>query len=360
MTVQQGHPEVSALAPDAAGLRAAVATAVRAPSVHNTQPWLFTVGAGALDVHADRSRQLGVLDPHGRALAVSCGAAVAGARLALHAQGWETAVDRCPTDDPDHLARVRVTGPRTPTRDDGALLRAAHRRQSTRGPLHGDRVLAPHVADLLAEVPGVAGGGGAAAVALGPAHGDPALRRDVLVLQARADAALEADPAYREELARWVRTRDADDGVAPGAGATPGPPRRPSDWAQRRFADGPTTGPPSSGGHDDPVVLVLSAPDDAAGWLAAGEALGRVLVRAESLGLAAVAMTQVVEVPAERERLRRLLGLAGQPQVLVRVGHPVRPGIARPTPRRPLDEVLRPAGAHGETAPRTPADGPPR
>ena len=38
-------------------LRAAAA-GVRAPSMHNTQPWLFRLRDGAIDVVADRSRQL--------------------------------------------------------------------------------------------------------------------------------------------------------------------------------------------------------------------------------------------------------------------------------------------------------------
>ena len=42
--------------------------ATRAPSSHNTQPWLFRVSAEAVEVHADRSRALPVNDPHDREL----------------------------------------------------------------------------------------------------------------------------------------------------------------------------------------------------------------------------------------------------------------------------------------------------
>ncbi len=69
----------------ARSLRRAAIRATRAPSVHNTQPWRFVVRDGGLDVVADWSRRLTVLDPRGRQLLMSCGCAVFNARVALAA-----------------------------------------------------------------------------------------------------------------------------------------------------------------------------------------------------------------------------------------------------------------------------------
>src|SRR3712207_1323163 len=63
--------------PDAAPtelLRAAVGYAIRAPSSHNTQPWRFRITDGAVELFADRTRALAVVDPHDRELTISCGA----------------------------------------------------------------------------------------------------------------------------------------------------------------------------------------------------------------------------------------------------------------------------------------------
>lgn len=324
-----------ASAPTTEELTSAVAAAVRAPSVHNTQPWRFVLGPGCVEVHADRSRQLAVLDPTGHDLVMSCGAAVAGARLFLAAAGWETrTVAPAEGARRDHLVTIETTGMRAPTADDVAMARAAEQRRCVRTRLTGRRVSPLQVEALLGEAVGV----GVRAVALR----DPVVRDAALVLQARADAVLESDPAYREELHRWVHRRgSAADGVEAGAHRAG---RSPADWAQRAFPAEESTAPgldaPPSPEADDPLVVVLAAPEDETSWLRAGEALGRLLVRATALGLVGVPMTQVAEVAMERERLRRVLRLTAYPQVLVRLGHELRPSLGRPTPRRPLAEVL--------------------
>ena len=47
----------------ARSLRRAAIRATLAPSVHNTQPWRFVVRGDGLDMLADWSRRLTVLDP---------------------------------------------------------------------------------------------------------------------------------------------------------------------------------------------------------------------------------------------------------------------------------------------------------
>ena len=62
--------------------------AVLAPSGHNTQPWLFRVGNGEVDLYADRTRGLPVVDPEDRALVISCGAALFYLRVAIGHFGY--------------------------------------------------------------------------------------------------------------------------------------------------------------------------------------------------------------------------------------------------------------------------------
>ena len=92
-------------------LRFALRYAVLAPSSHNSQPWLFRVDGKAVEVYADRSRRLPVVDPDDRELVMSCGAALYNLRLALSHIGEGVDVSILPSGvDGDLLARVELSG----------------------------------------------------------------------------------------------------------------------------------------------------------------------------------------------------------------------------------------------------------
>jgi hypothetical protein len=72
---------------DSASPLALVRVAILAPSPHNAQAWLFDVGERHLDVHADRSRSTGALDPFLRELHVGLGAALENVVLTARTRG---------------------------------------------------------------------------------------------------------------------------------------------------------------------------------------------------------------------------------------------------------------------------------
>ena len=73
-------------------VRAVVELACRAPSVHNTQPWIWRTTPYGVDLLADESRHLAVSDPTGRNMVISCGCALHHAQVVAAALGWETRV----------------------------------------------------------------------------------------------------------------------------------------------------------------------------------------------------------------------------------------------------------------------------
>jgi hypothetical protein len=319
-----------------AQVRHVVEAATRAPSVHNTQPWRFVVLPDGFELHADRSRQLPVLDPSGRQLHVSCGAALATATVAARELGLDAVLHLLPDPaSPDLLARVHLAPGRPATAEESARAAAVQERHTVRGVFAAEPL-----------PPGLLGRLGRTAEAEGAMLRH--VREDELVelavLLSGADAAEEQDPAYREELAAWVR--DSGDGDGLPTSAVESPAGRGSSLRLRDFT---LSGSERSSGDAPPAerpdVVVLSTLDDApAAWLRAGRALGMLLLDAAAAGVQAQPLGQVTDLPGPRRRLSAVLGLRGVPQLVLRLGVVSAQGL---TPRRPVDEVVAEPAAPG-------------
>ncbi|WP_327004135.1 hypothetical protein OHA72_55340 [Dactylosporangium sp. NBC_01737] len=99
------------VSPAGRALTEAVLAALDAPSILNTQPWRWRIDGDTAQLRADRSRQLATIDPDGRLLTLSCGAALHHVRVALAADGVAAEVAYLPDgDDPDLLATVHPAG----------------------------------------------------------------------------------------------------------------------------------------------------------------------------------------------------------------------------------------------------------
>lgn len=318
----------------------AVEHALRAPSVHNTQPWRWRIDnkGGLVELYADLDRHLRATDPEQRDLLISCGAALGHLVVALAHGGLLTTTHRLPDPaDPTHLATVRVDGPRAADATALAdLFPAIHRR-------HTDRRRFSHRPVPPALIQGLVDAAAGAGVLL--ALVDQAQERFAAVL---VDAAGRQrwTPGYPAELQVWTRRYGAArDGIPATAIAHP-PTGLPGPSGLRRFPHAELNQPvPSTinGLPDDAAVfLVLATADDRReDRLRAGEALSAVLLTATNAGLATTPLSQATEVATTRDGLRKVLGIAEQPQLVLRVGWPATKAAAlADTPRRDLASVL--------------------
>jgi nitroreductase len=326
---------------DEADLLRAAAAGIRAPSLHNSQPWLFRLRDGAIEVLGDPARQLQVADRSGWAVRLACGAATYNARLALAVAGRPAEVRLRPDRaEPDVIARLTPGRERPPTYAETDLYAAVPRRFSNRAPFWPD----PVPAEARVRLIDAARSEGAWLEML---VGMTALSGFAEIAQS-ADRVLRRDVHYQSEMIGWTHTVAAPDGVPVTAGAPVGEPQ--DLLPQRSFTDRRRA--PGRDYEPEPLVGVLGAPGDGqTDQIVAGQALQKVLLTAVDAGLATSMISQPIEVPAARDQLRRSLGRAGVPQLTLRIGYG-HPG--HPTPRRDLaDVVLRPGSPDTSTGPAT-------
>jgi hypothetical protein len=307
-----------------------IATAARAPSVHNTQPWRFRVTADALELYADPARRLRA-DPKGREMVISCGAALFGLRLGMRSLGFMPLVEILPTPGRRMLlARVRFGSQRQIDPSEREMLAAVPHRHTHRGPFSAEQLPAGLLTSLLHD----ASAEGATLSLLDRGRGYERLVDIINTASQRQDL----DPRMRADMQDWTRSpgSSARDGVP----ATAFPPA--SDRHRRRlsrdFDLGRNFGQLEPGGPPPAATAVLLTPGDSVGdWLCAGQALHRVLAHAAAQWVFASLHTQPLESAMIRDLIADQLMLPGAPQMILQLG----PAHSTPvTARRPPADLI--------------------
>ncbi|EXG82487.1 Acg family FMN-binding oxidoreductase [Cryptosporangium arvum] len=306
-------------------LTEATLAALRAPSVLNTQPWRWTFLGDTAELRLDADRRLGALDPDGRLLLLSCGAALDHAVAALRAGGYAGSVERLPDDTrPELVARLRL-GARCVA--DPRNHEAIYRRQTERRPFAEKP---PAAADLDA-LRAAAGRHDARLRFLTP--DELTSFADIAEV---ADVVEHAEPSLLRDLRTWT-TRPADrrDGL-PGRTIVPDTWRTVPTRTFRREHE--QLGSGTDGGTAYGVLLTER--DDRRSWLAAGEALSDVWLTLTGHRLVASPISEVVEVSSARRALRTLLGGSDHPAIALRIGVPADTAAPPRTVRRPNSDAL--------------------
>jgi nitroreductase len=321
-------------------VRHVVATAVWAPSVHNTQPWRFTADGPQLSLHADASRRLTVADPDGREMMISCGAALFTVRLALRSLGYIPQARVLPDPgQPTLVAQVSWRDRAAPEEFERRLASHVLTRRSHRSAFDPE----PLPTGTLDALRHAAAREGAALRIVA----DDARRATLAAAIQTAEHQLRQDGERRRELARWTPPPGSDrrDGVP----ATSYPAR--DDHTQpyypgRDFAHGHNWGTPplsSAAAHRVAGVagLLTTTADRPADWVSAGQALQRIMLTASAGGAAVALHGQPIELPWLREFIKTQLSDGACPHLVLRFGLVAQVAVSV---RRDPDDVLFPDG----------------
>lgn len=325
-------------------LKAVVAEARLAPSVHNIQPARFRHRPGIFELYGDRTRTVPVADPSGRDWRLSLGAALEGLSRALQRRGIAIAADRVSSDAahaPDGPLQLTVTVSLQPITERAPDAAPELSRVSWRGAF---KAADPAIHDALER--------------LAARRSDLVLVRDDAFIAHAARLCDTAslhflrDEAHRRELLAWMRLSASDprfarDGLnaramglgtveAIGAGLVLGPLFPALDrigLAPRLLAESAKTRSASA-------IALFHRPvgEDA---ILSGRAFYQAWLDMETCGIGAVPMSVLADWPVARNALHRLHWLAADRAIVnvFRIGRP-QGTPSRDRARLPVDELI--------------------
>lgn len=308
--------------------------AILAPSGHNTQPWLFRLNDESIELIADRTRALPVIDPDDTELILSCGAALEILLVAMKYFGINPDYKLLPDDgDNDLLARIKFGGNYIPDEDDKHFFNAITKRRTNRTQFADqgvdELILQKFEANIYKEQTNLL------------VIRDMKKRTDVLKLIERGDKVQCEDKSFCRELAQWVHPnrKNSKDGI-------PGYAFGMNDLVSYAgpFFIGNLEWGDIQAARDrnlvkgSPVLAVLECMgNNEIDWVYTGMSLSRLLLGAADKGISASYLNQPIEVPDLKNQLKELLELKGYPQLIIRMGYGKQ---VKPTPRRELDDVI--------------------
>ncbi|MGL4610871.1 MAG: Acg family FMN-binding oxidoreductase [Trueperaceae bacterium] len=336
MTLSATSPNINPISTTKARrvFRLALEYAVLAPSSHNTQPWLFRINDDTLELYADKTRVLKTVDPEGRELTMSCGAALYMLRLALRSFGYKEKTDLLPnTNSRDLLARVTLTGTQQPNQEDKRLFLEIPNRHTQHGRFT-EKTLDSAVVNELELAAKLEGAD------LYITRNENT-RRLIADLIADGDKRQWSDPDFRNEIATWTHPSHSknQDGIPAYALGINDAASYLTPFIIRRFdmGRGQALKDHELAEHSSALALLHTPEDTPYFWLLAGQSLAHVLLKARFHTVQASFFNQPVEVNTLRSHLQQALGLSGVPQLLFRLGYGEE---AKATPRRDIDDVV--------------------
>ena len=305
--------------------------AILAPSGHNTQPWSFHITPDGVQVLADTSRRLLIVDRDDRELLMSIGAAITNFRVAAAHFGFDTTVAyETRSFETAPVATILVCETCAPNQELASLFPAIRKRHTNREP-YDEQPLEPAALQAICDV--VDANLSTLRLIL------PRDKERVADCVETAERTLMTRPAYRAELADWVSDADErNDGLSAEAVGMPRFLSGMAPWLIRNFDAGDLQARRDVElTRSASMLIVVTSGEDQVSLVKAGETFELLLLTITRCGLQYSFLSAPVEVDDTRENLRLLIG-GSEPQLLLRVGSAAT--AAHPSRRRPVENVI--------------------
>ncbi|KKU79589.1 MAG: hypothetical protein UY04_C0006G0021 [Parcubacteria group bacterium GW2011_GWA2_47_7] len=332
MNTQEGFPEKGTLRDQ---VLFALRYVVRAPSTHNSQPWLFHFNDSTLSIYADWSRMMKESDRDGRDLCISLGTCIEHSKTTFTHFGMLEKLsinESFEIGDTEPIATLTLH----PSTDKDAFLfpfmQAIERRFNARGPFVKKMI----PSDLMRTIIEVTEPGVTIQVIT-----DDTQLLTFASLTGEGMRVAHRDPKFREELAKWMINNYSKkkDGIPGYTMLAPGLLSLILPTIIGKFNMGGLLSKlnyasiSSSSG-----TIIFSSEERPSSWVHVGIAYARISLILNAYSVFTSVFVASIEMPEIRTHLKELLQIAGLPQFACVFGYPKI--TLRQSPRIPPEDRM--------------------
>lgn len=306
--------------------------ATKAPSGHNTQPWLFRINENSIEIHPDYTKTLAVVDGDRREMFVSLGCATENLCLTAISRGYVPTINI----SGEGIICIQLNKTENPVKAP-ALAAQISKRQTNRRVYNG--TLIPHATmQKLLPIERT----GETSLHCWPKGSEEFRKLHSYIMQ--GNEVQMNDLPFKKELKSWMRfnreqVRKTGDGLSYAVFGAPNLPK----WLSR-FIMGKCLTPKLQNESDrkkiassSHFVLFSIRQDTMKAWIDLGRTLERFLLSATEVGIAVAFTNQPCELKVLSDKMQQEISelRTRMPVVLLRLGY------AAPMPYSPRKEVTK-------------------
>ncbi len=293
-----------------------VEQAIKAPSGHNTQPWIFKMNDKSIEIHPNLDKSLPVVDFDNRELFVSLGCTTENLCIAASFKGYETDISI------NKEGTITIGLQRSPTVIPNSLFDQIAIRQTNRS-IYNGKIIPKETIGKLKAIP-VEPGIKIHFYGAGTKEFD-----DISAYIYSGNAIQMRDKSFQEELKNWMRynkkhQNETNDGLSYAVFGAPNLPKfivkpimsRAINEKSQNKGDREKL---QSSSH---LVLLTTQNNTIEEWINLGRVLERVLLQSTAMGMAHSYFNQPNEIRELAVQMAKSLQLSGEhPTILIRLGY---------------------------------------
>ncbi len=294
-----------------------VRSAVRAPSGHNTQPWLFAKEDDGICMMPDLISALPVADPENRELFISLGCAAETAMIAARFYGYRPAL-QIVVSNAD--CSMKISMQKDDTIEQPALFSYITSRQTTRNLYNHNSIPSADI-EKLKKTESETG------VGIRFFMGQNEIRQFSPFI-AEANTIQMSIPRFKNELIQWMRFSEKEamqkgDGLYSACSGMPSMGRIVGSIVLKNFVTAKSENKRllKQLKKTAAVALFSSTKDNVENWIKTGMSFQRFALTATKLNINHSYLNLPCQVPEVRDKMMKDLGLVGFPQLLIRLGY---------------------------------------